>query len=183
MIPTSDRLVPPSHLLRWRWRVCFQISAGLMPSCSYIRQDVLGYGTVTNSKVTQEHLVLPVSSTDPTSLAGLAVRQRERDKRKVSAVPLFLTFLCMMLPLLWLALSGWQCPLAGPSGASLEAPYGASPPYGYLKWRAGLTWPQSTSNEQQGTFPRRIRKVGRTALCCVHSTYTQHNGFKDEPPL
>lgn len=45
-----------------------------MTPSSYIHQDVLGYGTATNSKITQEHLLLPASSTAPTPLVGLDCR-------------------------------------------------------------------------------------------------------------
>ena len=53
-----------------------------MTPFSYICQDMLLYGPVTNCKITQEHLLLPASATAPTPLAGLGWRAEGKGQEK-----------------------------------------------------------------------------------------------------
>lgn len=78
-----------------------------MTPFSYVSQDALDYCMVTNnSKITQEHLFLLLFQQLQLLWWVWAVGQMERDKRRISAGPLFLTYLWRLL-LLSLALAGW----------------------------------------------------------------------------
>lgn len=78
-----------------------------MTPFSYVSQDALDYRMVTNnSKITQEHLFLLLFQQLQLLWWVWAVGQMERDKRRILAGPLFLTYLWRLL-LLSLALAGW----------------------------------------------------------------------------
>lgn len=93
------------------------------------------------------------------------------------AGPLFLTLLCVTLLLAWLVMrfAADDAPLLDPVGLLQRALQGL-PPIGLP---GGESWPWSTSNEQQSTVPPHARKLGGTALCCVHTIESQLTGFKD----